>query len=188
MPFSTSRAVAQKNGAYSMPSMQSPFSDVLAANRQYAEHFPLAGIAAPAAAGLAVLTCMDSRITPLQMLGLHPGDAKIFRNAGARVTRDVIRSMVVASHLLNVRRIMIVAHTDCAMAGMDDDELREKLLACSPEVAKLDVPLLATTDQAATLAADIARLRRTPGLAEGVIVGGFRYDVSTGLLEELVRW
>jgi carbonic anhydrase len=160
----------------------SAFDDVLEANRGYAERFELAGLAAPAAQGLAVLTCIDSRIEPLSMLGLQPGDAKILRNAGARVTEDAIRSLTLATNLLNVSRIMIVAHTDCAMAGSSEAELRARLAARNPEADFRGVELHAATDQLASLAADVELLRACPRLHRHVIVGGFVYDVGTGLL------
>ena len=93
------------------------FDDILAANRRYAESFALAGLDPRAARALGVLTCIDSRIEPLDMLGLAPGDAKILRNAGARVTDDVLRTLVLASYLLGVDRAMVVAHTKCRMAS-----------------------------------------------------------------------
>ena len=99
------------------------FADVLAANQDYAARFSLAGLEAGAARGLAVLTCMDSRIDPLAMLGLAPGDAKILRNAGARVTDDVLRTLVLASYLLGVDRVMVVAHTSCRMAGGSEQDV-----------------------------------------------------------------
>ncbi len=88
------------------------FDDVLNANAAYAESFTDGGRPGKAARGLAVVTCMDSRISPLAMLGLQDGDAKILRNAGARVTEDVLRTLVLATHLLGVTRVMVVAHTD----------------------------------------------------------------------------
>ncbi len=163
--------------------MQGDFDDILEANRAYAATFGLAGLAAPAARGLGVLTCIDSRIEPLAMLGIGPGDAKIFRNAGARVTRDVERTLMIASHLLDVRRIMVVAHTDCAMATTDDD-LRSRIVAVNPGIEIGDLPLHAATgDPLAVLRSDVARLRSNGLLAPGTLVGGFRYDVDTGLLE-----
>jgi len=96
------------------------FADVLAGNEAYAHDFRLGGLEAVSARGLAVLTCMDSRIEPLKMLGLAPGDAKILRNAGARVTDDVLRTLVLASYLLGVDRAMVVAHTECRMASGDE--------------------------------------------------------------------
>ena len=101
----------------------SAFADVLAGNKSYARDFRLAGLEPVAAKGLAVLTCMDSRIEPLEMLGLAPGDAKILRNAGARVTDDVLRTLVLATYLLGVDRAMVVAHTNCRMAAGDEDDV-----------------------------------------------------------------
>ena len=99
------------------------FTDVLAANEKYVGDFPLAGLQGRAARGLAVLTCIDSRIEPLAMLGLRPGDAKILRNAGARVTDDVLRTLVLASYLLGVDRAMVIAHTNCRMAAGSEDDV-----------------------------------------------------------------
>ena len=96
---------------------------MLAANESYARDFRLAGLQPRAARGLAVLTCIDSRIEPLKMLGLAPGDAKILRNAGARVTDDVLRTLVLATYLLGVDRAMVVAHTNCRMAAGDEDDV-----------------------------------------------------------------
>src|SRR3977135_322621 len=106
---------------------QSMFDDLLAANRRYRPAFPDSGGAGTAAKALAVVTCIDSRIDPLAMLGLRAGDAKIIRNAGARVTDDVLRSLVLAANLLGVTRVCVVQHTDCAMVGSTDDELRARI-------------------------------------------------------------
>ncbi len=103
------------------------FDDVLSANQAYSSGFRLAGLAPTAARGLAVVTCIDSRIEPLQMLGLAPGDAKILRNAGARVTDDVLRSLVLAVNLLGVNRVGVVQHTGCRMTGATNAELQESL-------------------------------------------------------------
>jgi carbonic anhydrase len=157
---------------------ESKFADVLAANEEYAAGFPLAGLQARAAKGLAVLTCIDSRIEPLAMLGLRPGDAKILRNAGARVADDVRRTLVLAHHLLGVDRAMVVAHTDCAMAtGTEDDIHRAVQEAGGPEMRGVD--FLFTRDQKATVRDDIERIRARPQLAR-LDVGGFLYDVGTG--------
>ncbi len=156
------------------------FGDVLAANTSYAETFRLAGYPARAARGLAVLTCMDSRIEPLAMLGLSPGDAKILRNAGARVTDDVLRTLVLASYLLGVDRAMVIAHTDCRMAGGDEDDVHAAVEeAGGPDTRSLS--FLVTADQQATLRSDVQRVRSWPYLTN-LRVGGFLYDVATGRL------
>jgi carbonic anhydrase len=73
------------------------------------------------ARGLAVLTCMDCRIDPLGALGLSLGDAVVLRNAGATVSDDVLRSLAMAHEALGVRAVHVIAHTDCAAHGGDDD-------------------------------------------------------------------
>jgi carbonic anhydrase len=158
------------------------FADVLAANAAYARSFPHNGLEARAAQGLAVLTCIDSRIEPLAMLGLRPGDAKILRNAGARVTSDVLRSLVLASNLLGVERVMLIAHTDCRMTGREDELHAAVRDAGGPDTR--DFVFLAAEDQEATVRADVELLRSSPYLMH-VRVGGFRYDVETGRLTEL---
>jgi len=160
-----------------------PFGDVLAANEGYADGFRLAGLRPRAARGLAVLTCMDSRVAPLEMLGLKPGDAKILRNAGARVTDDVLRTLVLATYLLGVERAMVVAHTDCRMAAGEEDDVHAALdEAGAPDTRSL--AFLVTTDQEATLRDDVQRLRSSPYLVR-LTVGGFLYDVETGRLAQL---
>jgi carbonic anhydrase len=159
------------------------FRDVLDANARYAKSFELAGLSAHAARGLAVLTCMDSRIEPLTMLGLRPGDAKILRNAGARVTDDVLATLVIARHLLHVDRLMVIAHTNCRMTAASDDELRNAVReAGGPAID--DLPLLTTSDQQATLRADVDRVHAFERL-DGLRAGGFVYDVETGRLSQV---
>jgi carbonic anhydrase len=159
------------------------FADLLAANAAYATSFPNAGLPPTAARGLAVVTCMDSRIEPLAMLGLHPGDAKILRNAGARVTADVLRTLVLASYLLGVDRAMVIAHTHCRMATESEDAVHEAVTAAGgPDTRSLD--FLVTDDQQGALRADVQRVRSYPYLAR-LVVGGFIYDVDTGRLAQV---
>jgi carbonic anhydrase len=166
----------------SVPSDQT-FADVLAANELYAQDFRLAGLPPLAARGLAVLTCIDSRIEPLAMLGLGPGDAKILRNAGARVTDDVLRTLVLASYLLGVDRAMVIAHTNCRMAVGDEEEVHTAVDAAGgPDTRNL--AFLVTSDQEATVRADVQRVQSWPYLTH-LRVGGFLYDVDTGRLTQL---
>ena len=161
------------------------FADVLAANRAYAASFDLAGLPAVAASGLAIVTCMDSRIEPLTMLGLGPGDAKIMRNAGARVTLDVLRTLVLATHALGVTRVMVVAHTKCKMASATQDEV-EALIAEQSGIDTRSLDFQLITDQRATLERDVQAIRSWPFLPRGLPVAGFVYDVDTGRLETVV--
>jgi carbonic anhydrase len=160
------------------------FDDVLAANVRYQTEFHDSGLRGRAAKGLAVLTCIDSRIDPLAMLGLQAGDAKIIRNAGARLTDDALRSLVLAVNLLGVDRVCVVQHTDCAMVGKTDDDLRAKI-AATTGVQVDGLKLLTTLDQQAALRSDIARIVDSPFIPDGVQVGGFIFDVRTGELSPL---
>jgi carbonic anhydrase len=72
------------------PFPRESFRDVVSGNRVYAESFATPELSGWANRGLAVVTCMDSRIDPLRVLGMSAGDVKILRNAGARVTEDVL--------------------------------------------------------------------------------------------------
>jgi carbonic anhydrase len=130
-----------------------------------------------------VLTCMDSRIEPLKMLGLRPGDAKILRNAGARVTDDVLRTLVLASYLLGVERVMVVAHTDCRMAAETEDEVHSAVEeAGGPDTRSL--AFLVADDQEEAVRDDVQRIRSSPYLPR-LEVGGFLYDVDSGRLTRL---
>jgi carbonic anhydrase len=160
-----------------------PFADLLAANETYAQTFAGGRLAARAAKGLALLTCMDSRIEPLAMLGLEPGDAKILRNAGARVTDDVLATLLLASYLLGVNRVMVIGHTDCRMTAGTEEELHEAIRqAGGPDTH--EVHFLTTTDVEAALRSDLQRLRSSPHTAH-LAAGGFVYDVTTGRLRQV---
>jgi carbonic anhydrase len=159
------------------------FADVLAANQRHAETFEASPLEGTAAKGLALLTCMDSRIDPLAMLGLAPGDAKILRNAGARVTDDVLRTLVLASYLLGEDRVMVVAHTNCRMTcGAEDDVHAAIRAAGGPDTRSIS--FLTTDDQESALRADVQRVRSWPYLGN-VTVGGFLYDLNTGRLRRV---
>ena len=165
--------------------MSDAFDDLISANRSFAESFDLAGFDGIAKAGVAVVTCMDSRIDPLGMIGLSPGDAKIFRNPGGRVTDQALEALVLGVHLLNVRRILVVPHTRCAMASATQDELRERVGASAGQDASWQ-NFGVVADQRAALADDVHRVTSHPLIPESVAVGGFLYDVDTGLLDRVV--
>jgi carbonic anhydrase len=155
------------------------FDDIVEANRRYQAGFWDRRLPGTAARGLAVVTCIDSRMDPLSILGLVPGDAKIIRNAGARVTDDALRSLVLAANLLHVDRVCIVQHTDCAVAHTTEDEIRARIEAIRGVDAS-GWEFCATTDQVATLRYDIARIRACPLLPPDLEIGGFIYDITTG--------
>jgi carbonic anhydrase len=162
---------------------EGPFSDVLSANQAYSATFRYGKLKGRALRGLAVLTCMDSRIDPLGMLGLSPGDAKILRNAGARVTDDVLRTLVLATYLLGVTRVMIVPHTDCRMTIEDEDAVHRAVAdAGGPDTRSLS--FMTTADLRKSLLQDVQKIRSSPYLSD-LPVGGFIYHLDSGRLEEV---
>lgn len=161
------------------------FDDLLAANRRYAESFRLTGLDPRAAKRFALVTCIDSRIEPLAALGLAPGDSKILRNAGGRVTDDVLRSLAVAVALLGVERIAVMHHTSCALGGRTDRELGSTLLAAAP-VDIEGVWLGAMPDETAALVTDVEAIRRSQMIPASVVVAGWVYDVETGAIEPVI--
>ncbi len=158
------------------------FDDLLAANRTFADSFSLSGFDGIAHAGVAMVTCMDSRIDPLGMIGLKPGDAKILRNPGGRVTDQALVALVLGVNLLKVTRILVVEHTSCAMASSTEDELKARLGSAAGKDASW-MTLGTIEDQLATVRADVQRVRSHPLISDDVLVGGFLYDVETGLLQ-----
>ncbi len=161
------------------------FADVLEGNARYAAQFEDEGKPGTAARGLAVVTCMDSRIEPLHMLGLQRGDAKIVRNAGARVTDDVLRTLVLAVALLGVERVLVVPHTDCGMVKRDDEQVQDAVRASTGMDAR-SIDFFTISDQVRTLERDVQRIRSWPFLPRGLPVAGLLYDVHGGRLQVLV--
>lgn len=158
------------------------FDDVLSANVEFVRNFEHAELSGTARKGLAIVTCMDSRISPLAVVGMQAGDAKILRNAGARVTDDVLRTLVLASYLLGVNRVLVMPHTDCRMATADEASIHATIQQ-QFGVNTSSLEFRTVSNQREALAEDVARIRSYPLLQKDVSVAGAIYNVSTGQLE-----
>lgn len=177
--------------------------EVLQANQQYAATFGAkADLALPPARGFAILTCMDARLDPAKYAGLAEGDAHVIRNAGGRASDDAIRSLVISYKLLGTKEWFVIHHTDCGMELFTDDVMRG-LLSSSLETAALDgdgfhdvgagpgspeakyVDWLTISDNAQSVAEDVARIRSHPLVPAGIPIYGYLYDVATGRLVEV---
>jgi carbonic anhydrase len=152
---------------------------LLAANVRYAATHERVGNARPNR-HLAVITCMDPRIDVFAALGLHLGDAHVIRNAGGRVTDDVLRSLALSSQVLGVDTVLVMQHTKCGLAGVTDEELRE--------LTGADLGFFPIDDHAAALHDDIEQLAATPYLAPLKVIAGLVYDVESGEIADVVRW
>jgi carbonic anhydrase len=129
---------------------------------------------------LAVVTCMDARIDVFAALGLHLGEAHVIRNAGGRVTDDVLRSLTLSTHVLGVDTLVVMQHTKCGLAGVTDDELQQRTGA--------DIKFLSIDDHASALREDIDLVIAQPYLATLDVIAGFVYDVETAGVAEVIRW
>ena len=152
--------------------------DLRRANDVFAAQFAEGGLERPPRRRLAILTCMDARIDPVRLFGLEVGDAHVLRNAGARATDDVVRSLVVAQRLLSVEQVLVLGHTDCGLEGVSNDELRDRVGA---DAAEIDFAPFADVD--AGVRETVSQLRADARLA-GAAVAGAVYDVRTGRVYE----
>ena len=152
---------------------------MLAANQAYAAARANVADARPGRR-LAVVTCMDARIDVFAVLGLNLGEAHVIRNAGGRVTDDVLRSLALSSQVLGVDTVVVMQHTKCGLAGVTDEEL-QRLTGANLGFFPID-------DHAAALREDIDILTATPFLQPIQVIVGFVYDVETGEIDDVVRW
>ena len=104
----------------------SVIDEVLAANEIYSRTHELRRLTPRPERKLAVLTCMDTRLST-RTLGLKEGDAHIIRNAGGIVTDDTLRSLVVSHYLLGTEEIMVINHTDCGLMHTTEQDLRTRI-------------------------------------------------------------
>ena len=160
------------------------FEDVLASNVEYVKAFADEGLTGTAASGLAVITCMDSRIDPLGVLGKKPGDVKILRNAGARVTDDMLRTLILATYLLGVTRVLVMPHTNCRMAGGSESQIHAAILA-EHGIDTRSVEFRTVDDQESALRTDLVRIRSHPLLPPELVVGGVIFDVHSGAIHPI---
>lgn len=157
------------------------FEDVIESNAAHARAYAGSDLSGRAARGLAIVTCIDSRIDPLAIVGMGPGDVKILRNAGARVTEDVQRTLLLGSYLLGVQRILIMPHTDCRMVGSAEADIHATIRAEYGTDTR-SIEFRTSADVENSLAQDVVRVRANPLLPAGTRVGGAVYDVHTGTL------
>ena len=165
---------------------------LLERNRAFAEGFASGDLPIPPRLATLVVTCLDARVDPAHFLGLELGDAVVIRNAGGRINSAVLRDMGLLGVLgasmpgpgLQLQ-LVLIQHTNCGMGRFADPEVQAlavQRLGLSAEEAAA----VAVTDPAASVRADIERLRATPGVPDQMVVSGFVYDVTDGSVTEAV--
>ena len=149
----------------------------------YSESFDRGDLPLPPAKRVAVVACMDARLNPYGLLGLHEGDAHVIRNAGGVITDDEIRSLSISQRLLGTTEIMLIHHTDCGMLTFRDDDFRREVQ--QETGIKPEWPAEAFEDLDDDVRQSIARIKASPFIPNKDQVRGFVYDVETGELREV---
>ena len=171
-----------------MSSSENPFTpitdELLGHNQSYADGFDGSHLEVNPKRRLAVVGCMDARMDTSEILGLQHGDAHIIRNAGGVITDDVIRSLCLSQRFLGTREIVLLHHTDCGLMKVTEDDFKAELEA---EIGiKPWWALESFADPHADVLQSMKRLRMTPFVPHKDHIRGFVYNVSSGLLEEVI--
>jgi carbonic anhydrase len=160
-------------------------NNILAANEEYSKGFKYGDLPGPPSRKLAVLACMDARLSIKDLLGLSTGDAHIIRNAGGIATDDAIRSLIISHELLGTREFMVINHTGCGMLTFKDEDLREKLKEkYEANVDELNFHSFPNLEQ--NVRDQVDKIKSTPFLPKDIPVYGFIYNVKTGKLARVV--
>ncbi|MCB5017933.1 carbonic anhydrase [Streptococcus mutans] len=160
------------------------FDNFIKANQAYVDLHGTAHLPLKPKMRVAIVTCMDSRLHVAPALGLALGDAHILRNAGGRVTDDVIRSLVISEQQLGTSEIVVLHHTDCGAQTFTNAEFTEQLKR-DLAVDAGDQDFLPFTDIEESVREDIALLKNSPLIPEDIIISGAIYDVDTGRVREV---
>lgn len=159
--------------------------DALKANESYAKNFNQGDLAMPPAKKVAIVACMDARLTIEPMLGLKTGDAHIIRNAGGIVTEDVLRSLIISQQLLGTGEVIIINHTDCGMLTFRDEDLEREMKEKAGVLPIVPTRFHAFKDVQENVREQVAKLQLHPWITKSATIRGFVYDVKSGRLQEV---
>jgi carbonic anhydrase len=157
--------------------------ELLRNNQDYAASFAVGDLPMPPGRQVAVVACMDARLSVYGVLGLREGDAHVIRNAGGVVTDDVVRSLTISQRLLGTREVVLIHHTDCGMLTFKDDAVKADIEADTGLRPPFALEAFADLDQ--DVRQSVARIKASPFVPHTDAVRGFVLDVSTGALREV---
>jgi carbonic anhydrase len=150
---------------------------------EYAATFDKRKLPLPPAKKVAVVACMDARIVPSRLLGIHEGDAHVIRNAGGVITDDEIRSLAISQRLLGTEEIILIHHTDCGMLTFTDDDFKRSIEEETGIRPTWSVETFSNLED--DVRQSIARIEASPFIPRKDSVRGFIYDVEDGSLREV---
>jgi carbonic anhydrase len=162
----------------------SVIDEVLAANEVYAKTHELRRLTPRPERKLAVLTCMDTRLS-IVTLGLKSADAHIIRNAGGIVTDDTLRSLLISHYLLGTEEFMVINHTDCGLMHTTEQDLRTRIQNETGTAAIAPAFFYAFQNIEENVRHQLQKLSGHPWIPKSVTARGFVYDVTSGLLREI---
>ncbi|HYL62773.1 MAG TPA: carbonic anhydrase [Candidatus Methylomirabilis sp.] len=162
----------------------SVIDEVLQANELYSRTHELRRLTPRPERQLAVLTCMDTRLS-IRTLGLKTGDAHIIRNAGGIVTDDSLRSLLVSHYLLDTQEFMVINHTDCGLMHATEQDLRNRIQYRTGTAAIAPAFFFAFQNIEENVRHQLQKLRTHPWIPEKIVIRGFIYDVTSGKLREV---
>jgi len=168
------------------------FTTLLDRNRSFAEQFKAGNLPIRPRMSTIILTCVDSRVDPAHIFGLELGDAIVMRNAGGRITPEVMRDLailgVLAANMPGPSamqpELIVMHHTDCGMCRLANAAIQRQVaerLGVGVDEAKA----MAIIDPTASVQDDIEQLRQTPEMPDQLIVSGFVYDVKNGTINQV---
>ena len=162
--------------------MTGDFSDVADSNAEFVSAFTGQNVPGLPAKKMLLLTCMDCRIIPHQVLGMSIGDMKVIRNGGGQLNSAVESDIIVANNVLDCDQILIMQHTQCGMAAATLESVRESVQANTGVDASQFTPSV-IENQMAKLTHDVETLRNNPMLKSNAVVQGAMYHVETGKVD-----
>ncbi|EGJ27875.1 beta-class carbonic anhydrase [Streptococcus porcinus] len=160
------------------------FKSFMSANSAYVELHGIAHLPLKPKTRVAIVTCMDSRLHVAQALGLALGDAHILRNAGGRVTDDMIRSLVISQQQMGTREIVVLHHTDCGAQTFTNQSFAEHIQQ-KLGIDVSDQDFLPFQDVAESVREDMRLLQESPLIPDDVDINGAVYDVDTGKMTQV---
>jgi carbonic anhydrase len=164
----------------------SVIDEVITANAAYARTHELRKLSPRPERKLAILTCMDTRLS-IRTLGLQTGDAHIIRNAGGIVTEDSLRSLIISHHVLGTEEIMVINHTDCGLMQATEQEMRTAIENRTGIAEAVPTLFHAFKDVDENVRHQLRKLHAHPWIANQAVARGFVYDVASGLLHEVME-
>lgn len=162
----------------------STIDEILRRNSEFALNYDPELISPKPRLRMAVIVCMDTRIT-LKSLGLMPQDAHFIRNAGGIVTDDALRSLLVSHYLLGTTEVMVINHTDCGLMRMSEEEMQKDIERQAGVAASSPVCFHAFKDVERNVREQLKRLNAHSWVRKELTIRGFVFDVKTGRLKEV---